>query len=155
MSVKVSMQFSGGQELMAAMQDLSERVTKKVLRVALEDAAEGIRRRASAMAPRGDPSGVNLRDEIVVGPARGQDVKEVAVAIGPTPRAFYGSFQEFGTSRTPARPFLRPAFDEGAEKALLRLKDSIWEELAGRGISRPTQIGVGPVVGGAGGGGLV
>lgn len=153
--MKVALQFSGGQELMAAMEDLSTRITRKVLLVALEDAAEPIRKRASVLAPRGDPSGVNLHEEIVVGPARGKDNREVAVAVGPTPRAFYGSFSEFGTSEMSAKPFLRPAFDEGAEASLARLADSIWEELAGHGISRPTTLGVGPIVGGTGGGGLV
>jgi HK97 gp10 family phage protein len=153
--MKASFKFEGGKELQAALKDLSQRVTRKVLLVALEDAAEPIRRRASVLAPRGDSSGVTLRDEIVVGPARGTDTREVAIAIGPSTRAFYGSFVELGTSQQPARPYLRPAFDEGAEKALVRLKDSIWEELAGRGISRPTTLGGGPVVGGTGGGGLI
>lgn len=32
--------------------------------------------------------------------------------------AFYGRFVEFGTSKMPARPFLRPAFDAAKRRAL-------------------------------------
>ncbi len=33
-------------------------------------------------------------------------------------KAFYGRFVEFGTSRMPARPFLRPGYDAAVERAI-------------------------------------
>jgi len=34
------------------------------------------------------------------------------------PKAFYGMFVEFGTSKQVAQPFMRPAFENSAEKAV-------------------------------------
>lgn len=39
--------------------------------------------------------------------------------------AFYGSFVEFGTVKMPARPYLRPAFDQNKERAVDAIKDRI------------------------------
>jgi HK97 gp10 family phage protein len=49
-------------------------------------------------------------------------------------RLFYSWFVEFGTSKQPPQPFLRPARDEGAQKAV----DKIVENLSA-GIERETQ----------------
>jgi HK97 gp10 family phage protein len=152
--MKVSVKFEGGKELADALTQLSTRVSKKFLREGLEEAAEPMRRRMETFAARGDPAPPNLRNEMVISSARGVDAQEVAVAVGPSLRAFYGSFVELGTAFQPARPFARPAFDETAPKVLGTLGAAIWRELAGRGINRPT-VGGGAVIGGGGGGGLV
>ena len=38
---------------------------------------------------------------------------------------FYWRFLEFGTSKLPARPFLRPAFDARKEAAVAQIRDSL------------------------------
>lgn len=38
---------------------------------------------------------------------------------------FYGMFQEFGTARHKAQPFLRPAFDAKKDEALQRIRDRL------------------------------
>jgi HK97 gp10 family phage protein len=40
------------------------------------------------------------------------------VKVGTTSEGFYGTFLEFGTSRIPARPWMRPALDHAARPAL-------------------------------------
>lgn len=48
-----------------------------------------------------------------------------SVVVGFLKRAFYGKFQELGTSKMAANPFLRPAFDSKREA----VKRKIAEEL--------------------------
>lgn len=51
------------------------------------------------------------------------------VYIGPTTKAFYGMFQEFGTSHNAAKPFLRPAFDENVQRVLDAIRDTLAAEI--------------------------
>lgn len=44
-------------------------------------------------------------------------------------KAFYGRFIEFGTSRMPARPFLRPAFDAMQSRAVEAVEAKMFERL--------------------------
>lgn len=50
----------------------------------------------------------------------------ITVAVGPAEDAFYGRFAEFGTSKEPARPFMRPAFDEKVDEVLQVFIDEVW-----------------------------
>jgi HK97 gp10 family phage protein len=145
--MKVSVRFEGGDQLAAALSQLSQRVSKNLLRGVLQEvAAPPIQRAAKARAPRA-PGAPDMAEHIVVStaPASGP---AAAVAIGPSreartdqPNRTYaqqGSYIEFGTEDTPMQPFMRPAFDEQAARTLGPIGDAIWRELAGRGISRPT-----------------
>jgi len=150
----ISVKFEGGKELIAALNTLSKAMSKRVLIEGLKDAAEPMRRRMALMAPKGDPEGVNLRESIAVMTSRGQDAQEAAVAVGPTRSAFYGSFQEFGTSHHAAQPFARPAFDYEKDNSLQILAKALWRELAARGVNKGTVVSDGPISGGPGGGTL-
>lgn len=140
---KISMRFEGGAELAKALSELSTRISKQMLREALTEAAEPIAERASRLAPR-RPGAPDIADHIAVMTSRSET--GAAVAVGPTTEFFYGLFLEFGTVHMKAFPFLRPAFDEGASKALETIREALWRELAGRGISRPTRVSDTPVV---------
>jgi HK97 gp10 family phage protein len=50
----------------------------------------------------------------------------ITVSVGPAEDAFYGRFAEFGTSKEPARPFMRPAFDETSDQVLQVFIDEVW-----------------------------
>jgi HK97 gp10 family phage protein len=147
----IEMRFEGGTELAANLAKLSERVSKRVQRQALREAAEPMRERMSDLAPH-EPGKPDLREMMAVSNARGEDIKETAVAVGPTLKGFYGSFQEFGTSRHGAQPFARPAFDQTAAHSLRILSSELWDALKSRGLglfSRGESSG--PVTGGPGG----
>lgn len=45
-------------------------------------------------------------------------------------QAFYGRFLEFGTSKMPAKPFLRPAYDAARDRAVAAVKTRLAQELA-------------------------
>jgi HK97 gp10 family phage protein len=135
----IDLTFEGGAELGRALGSLSQRVSRGIQREALKDAAEPMRKEMSMLAPveAGKP---DLRDTMTISNARGTDAQEVAVAVGPSKAGFYGSFQEFGTSRHGAQPFARPAFDAKAPQALTVLGRALWTALAGRGIGRTLDV---------------
>jgi HK97 gp10 family phage protein len=164
--------MEGGRELQAALAGLSKRVSRSIVKEVLTDAAEPIRRRAASNARRG-PLAPHLANNIVINQTRrARDLRtstEQAVAIGPA-RFYSGAYTtktrtghrhtegtaaqayllEFGTSRTPAHPFLRPAFDSLAGAAVDDIGRRLWVELAGRGVSQ-SRIGDGDLIGGPGG----
>lgn len=139
----IRIDLKGGAAVASGLQELSTRLSRKVLRTALEDAAEPMRAAASAKAPRA-PGAPDLAENIVISNARPAD-GSVGIAVGPSKPFFYGWFQEFGTSRHGAQPFLRPAFDSEVERTARAVKDAAWRELMRRGIvgSRGSSTGGG------------
>jgi HK97 gp10 family phage protein len=145
--MKVRVKFEGGQALAAALNQLSQRASKGVMRDALLSVAAppmqaGMRARAARA-----PGAPDLADNIVVSvaPARGNTA---AVIVGPSnalradqPDKTFGEqglYLEVGTEDTPMQAFARPTFDEVAPKVIAPIGAALWRELAGRGISRPT-----------------
>jgi HK97 gp10 family phage protein len=104
----------------------------------------------AALAPH-EPGKPDLRDAMVISTSRGQDRNEAAVAIGPTRKGFYGSFQELGTKHHAAQPFVRPALDRNVQISLQILASAIWRELAAKGISRSSTTTGEGITGGPGG----
>lgn len=137
--MKVSMRFEGGEELAAELSRLSTRLSKSLLRGALEMGAAPIQKHARAIAPRRAPA-PDMADHIGVSTARTQE--QAAVAIGPTRDFFYGFFQEVGTVHHGAHPFLRPAFETEAQKSLTAIGQELWRALAARGVSRSASVSV-------------
>ena len=126
-----TMRLTGGAQLEQRLRELPASVSGTVLRKILRRAAEPVRARMSEMAPH-RPGPPDLRDRIVISGAGGDDdfdMGDIAVAIGPSKSAFWGYFQEFGTSRQAARPFARPAFDASHQAALTEIGEGIWAAL--------------------------
>lgn len=140
------MQFDGGKEISEGLGQLSQRTSRKVLSDALLDASEPLRKEMGRLAPRRPPH-PDMADNIIAVTARGADIQEVAVLVGPAKRFFYATFLEFGTAFMSARAFARPAFDATREKVLTLLGQSVWLALTARGIRRATTISDGPVSG--------
>jgi HK97 gp10 family phage protein len=77
--------------------------------------AEGMATRA----PRDmDVEGVTLAEEIVFQAKVSNARDTAAVQIGPSKRAFYGGFQEFGTEKHKPQPFMRPTLDQDGQGAI-------------------------------------
>jgi len=138
-----SMKIEGGKALAEALNSLSARVRRNVLVKVLTEAAEPTRSRASALAPH-EPGPPDIRENIVVSRFRKaigvdgilgrQDEFQATVAIGPAKGFTYGLYQEYGTVRHGAQPFMRPAFDTEATKAIPVVGEALWRELSARGI---------------------
>jgi HK97 gp10 family phage protein len=134
----IKVTVSGGAKLAAQLRSMSPRRERTALSKMLLKAAEPIRSRASELAPveEGKP---DLREHIIAKAVndkslgqtdaygmRDRQETESVVAIGPQREFFYGLYQEFGTVRHGAQPFMRPAFDHGQMSAFKTLQDEIW-----------------------------
>jgi HK97 gp10 family phage protein len=136
--------LEGAAQLAAVLRAMPERLAGQTMTRLLREAAEPIRARWEDNAHRGLEA-PHMRDHIVisavqkisdVGDARfekterAQDasgrVVEHAVAVGPSKDFFYAFFQEFGTTRHPAKPHAREAFDAGVGEAFVILQNGIW-----------------------------
>lgn len=143
--MKGSVRLDGGADLARALSGLSARVSTRLIRESLIEAAEPMRDRMEQLVPVSDDA-PHVRDEMVISKARSDtDARETAVAVGPTKKGFYGSFVEFGTAHMAAQPWARPAFDQTWLQSLGIFAAALWRELAGRGIRRsmadaPTKV---------------
>jgi HK97 gp10 family phage protein len=130
--MKLSLKVEGGAQLSKRLQELPQAVSNRMLRAALMEAGEPIRRAASAKAPR-RPGAPDIAENIRIRPARVERPNDVAVVIGPTTGFYYGFFLEYGTTRMQAQPFLRPAFEENVTQVINTMTAAIWRALIGRG----------------------
>lgn len=134
-----TIKLEGLDDLKRAIQELVGDLKRKVIRAALRDAAAPIARQARANAPvLKKPHSYRLpgtlKKSIVTKASKrfnGQD-GEVGVFIAVRKRKglggkagarnpfdpFYWRFQEFGTAHQKAQPFMAPAFNANAQKAI-------------------------------------
>ena len=153
MSVKLGLTVTGGKELAAGLLALSAAVRKQALVKVLRKAAEPIQSRAIELAPF-DPlmRGRHIRDAIVIYTVpttemwwkwewtlTASDEYQAAVAVGPATDVWWAYFLEFGTIKMRARPFMRPAFDYGADRALALISDGLWQLLQDQMAARSTR----------------
>jgi HK97 gp10 family phage protein len=136
MADAVRVEVKGLRELGEAMRKLSEDVNKKIARAATNAGAQVIKKLAVQKAPVSDPQMTPnippgyLRDSIIVRRQRRPDrglTSQHAVTVrhkgakiladAPNPYQV-GVFNEFGTVKMGAQPFMRPAFDQGKTQAL-------------------------------------
>jgi len=118
-----SVDMTGMEELFNQLDSLGEDASK-ALKEAVMKGAEIVREDASRRAPRRTGK---LSQSIIIESAE-VEPDYVSVKIGPNKEAFYGRFVEMGTSKMPAKPFLRPAWDANKEN----VKKIISDELKGR-----------------------
>lgn len=135
----IEFKIEGGREMARTLEQMEASMSRRVQIAALKEAAVPMKDRMEELAPRGNPSDPNLYEEIAVSAVTGEDERETAVAVGPSRRAFYGSFQEladeYGGVHHPAQPFARPAFDLEAKNSLDILVDELWWTLR-RGVDK-------------------
>ncbi len=138
---KTAFKLEGGPELKAALDELSKAVSRKVQNEALEAGGFWIERTASNLAPRGDKEKEHMADHIVVAPVSARNLRkrgrvgEVVMEVGPEKKPndfFYAYFLEHGTKFMAARPFMRPAFDQEASRAMQTIKERLWDAIRKR-----------------------
>jgi len=150
--------LSGFRDLDRALAELPKATARNVLRRTLVKAGEPIAEKARELAPvdRGDLKAsiaVSARVKNKVGSAeyaaamraglgkgaavralrdarRGAGGSFAQMYVGPAvPQGFYGHLVEFGTSRTAAQPFMRPAWDAMQTEALNLIKGELAEQI--------------------------
>lgn len=133
-----TVRLRGFRELEAALNDLPKATRKNVLRRVAKGALLPMADKAALLAPRdeGDLSfSIEISEERTpsVRKARRFDTKTgIEMAMGPTTGKgvlFYAAFQEFGTVKMAANPFMRPAWDARAGGALDYIKSNLWIEI--------------------------
>lgn len=99
----MDLNVEGLDDLRSRLQETKE--MKKAENRALKKAAGRLETRAKTAAPVDTG---NLKSEITTGAVK--DGK-IDVGVDQQGDAYYGHMIEFGTSKTPAQPFLRPSFE--------------------------------------------
>lgn len=137
--MKVALTVAGGSDLSRHLALLPNSVSRSVQLAALKRGAEPIRDMAESLAPIDEQSGPpHLADNIIIATARTSHLDaeglfdKAAVYIGPAVKFFWGYFQEFGTVKQPARPFMRPAFDSQRGLSLQIIASELWASIKKR-----------------------
>lgn len=133
------MQLTGFTELAYALRKLPERVAKNALRSAVNAGAAEIRKAARAAAPVDSgllkkniyqkqirEASSNQRQTYFVGVRSGKGANKDGTK---KELPFYWRFMEFGTSKRPAAPFLRPAFEKEKENAIKAIGQKLDERI--------------------------
>jgi len=157
----VTVQFEGFAELAKALHELPERVARNGLRAAVNAGANVIKKEAISKAPEltgalkanlyqkqiREKSGP-VRQTFYVGVKNGvakyakTAANRRAGKVGVYKNAgstFYWRFIEFGTSKMPAKPFLRPAFEGQKENAVKAIGAKLDERIQkhARDLNKP------------------
>ncbi|MBF0438308.1 MAG: HK97 gp10 family phage protein [Magnetococcales bacterium] len=126
----------GLSELSNALRQMSVRLQANGVAAAIYAAAAIIRNQAKANAPvqtgtlkraiyasKDRSKTTTTTKAMIVGVRKGKKLRTVNSRGRNTSRdAYYADWVEFGTKKTPAQPFLRPAFESTKEEALGALK---------------------------------
>jgi len=104
-----------------ALKTLPDRIAGKVIRSATLSGAGIIRKEARSRVAVDDG---NLKKNIS-SKLKNKSDTHVTYSVGPTNKAFYGTFLEFGTEHIRAQPFLRPAFDEKKGEAARKIEERL------------------------------
>jgi HK97 gp10 family phage protein len=123
--VEIQLRVEGVSEVLKSLNRLGREISEAVVPATLQAAQvlqTAIQQRAPVRTGR-------LRDSILVEITE-QTPNRVEVEVGPT--VPYADDVEFGTSRSPAQPYLRPAIDENLQAvtdALAKSLQQILDEL--------------------------
>lgn len=124
-------EVKGLEALINNLHALPEKVEKRVIRAAVRQGANIIKGKAQTYV-RVDEG--DLKKSIKVKGVRGKP-GTIAFVIRPTSNkkkgknVFYGRFQEFGTSKMAAKPFMRPAYDEAGQDVIDKVINTIKSKL--------------------------
>jgi HK97 gp10 family phage protein len=134
MANTVSVQIDGLKELGAIMRNLSKEVNNRIARSATLAGAQVIKKEVIERAPV-DTGNLKkniitkrktktpFTSEFLVTVRTGKKTKkQIAQGIGD---AFYAKFVEYGTVKSAAKPFIRPAFEQGKESAAIAIVDRL------------------------------
>lgn len=138
MARSTTTRVEGFADLEKALRDIPKATGRNILRRIAKGALDPLADRAASMAPQDEG---RLAFSISVGEQRTRRVRTgfkrangVEMAMGPGNTLSgvlqYASFVEFGTIDTPPQPFMRPAWNAGADRALDYIKDNLGDEIA-------------------------
>lgn len=104
-----------------ALKTLPGKVAGKVIRSATLSGAGIIRKEARRRVSVDD----GTLKKSISSKLKDKSDTHVTYSVGPTNKAFYGTFLEFGTEHIRPQPFLRPAFDEKKNEAAKKIEERL------------------------------
>lgn len=121
--------LQGFKELNRKLKKLSQLDHGKVIRTATNAAAQPVVKRAKQLIPKGERAHKTYKGRLVAPGFSSRNVKKkgslsrdkrrMTVSVGVEGEAYYAaSFVELGTSKMPARPWLRPALRQSRSKSI-------------------------------------
>lgn len=115
--MSVELDFSSIEELQKRLEEMG-RKGSSLENKALIAGAEIINREIIRNAPERTGHAKKFLKVSKVSKEKGIKVVKVGISKGDNSEAFYLKFHEYGTSKMPARPFMRPAFERKRKEAL-------------------------------------
>jgi HK97 gp10 family phage protein len=110
--------ITGIKEIDRALAELEKNTAKKVIRQAMRKACKPLKAQVEADAPR--VTGTLASNVKIKAIKKSRTKMGIRVQIGAkdyTGKTFYAAFVEYGTSKMPAKGFMRKAFDDRKEEA--------------------------------------
>jgi HK97 gp10 family phage protein len=134
----VRLKINGPLALGKNLATVSGAIAKPQLAAIVTRAAEPMRSRMGELAPRSnEPKRMgHLADNIVTEIVT--DAAEVTVAVGPAWRFWYARYDEFGTVKESAKPFMRPAFDATQDESFALIAANVWPLMVSA-VATPTE----------------
>jgi HK97 gp10 family phage protein len=138
--IVIETKITGLRELGEALETQPREIGRNIMRKGLKRAAglwreemkNTVRRGFHVFDAKGDRSREwgFLADHIGMKVSLRGDELQGSIAVGPVKKGFWAMFLEFGTSKMPAFPFIRQAFETRKAAVLDKFVDTIREELA-------------------------
>jgi len=121
MAGRLTFELKGGKELDATLKELGPKIARNLGTKAVREGAKPIVKEAKRLAPRRTGT---LAKSITAVSQKSANAEELLVLIGfRPPISRRAHFVEYGTSRHPAQPFMRPAMDARAADALKAMQE--------------------------------
>lgn len=111
-------------ELLQSMEDAAIGILDKAAKAGADIAISDAKRRCPVKTG-------NLRDSLEFYKEKSSKNTRAGYQVRPGKKGWYGKFIEFGTSKRPARPFLRPALDNNRNQIEAEVRRTIQKELEG------------------------
>ncbi|MEK8132912.1 HK97-gp10 family putative phage morphogenesis protein [Paenibacillus filicis] len=132
------LKIEGADKVLDALRDTQSGIHKE-MRDLISKAAEIVFREADARAPIGPTGKTRFSLRITTGISKkGNFFASVVVGAhqgeSTATSAFYVTFYEYGTSRQPPRPFMRPSYDKKRAEIRRLIKDGLEKAIRDLGV---------------------
>lgn len=124
---EVTVKISGLKQLEQKLRNEPKNVAKRLLRRASKDAADIWVNAIEALAP--EKTGFLKTHIVMSSKATGGLEGGIQVQVGADKKAYWALFQEFGTRKQRAKPFMRPAFESTKDEVLAVFVADLQHEL--------------------------
>jgi len=120
----MGIELTGMSEMLAMLQKKGRNV-ENVKAKALKAGAEKIRKPMADIAPRSKIPHEHMADSIIISEVKKDSAGNEYVEVGPEEEKFWAKFNEFGTVKMKAHPFVEPGYLQGRKEALSTIAEVV------------------------------